>query len=124
MLANRLAQTSRAEAMDDTDRLLPFEERAVEELIRLVERVVDTLTDEVQFSGDGNGVVGPSNGHFLRFALSALRSTDRRQIPHVHRHLPSVDVHDRFAAVDRDHRAAHLELTVLDLVAGVHLALL
>src|SRR5438309_3093420 len=114
MLANRLPQTSRAEAVDDTDRLLPFEERAVEELIGLVERVVDTLADEVQLSGNGDGVVRSSDGHSLRFALSALRSTDRREIPHIDRHLPPVDVHHRLAAVDRDHRAAHLELAVLD----------
>jgi hypothetical protein len=48
MLANRLSQPSRAEAVDDADRLLAFKERTIEELIRFVERVIDALADEVQ----------------------------------------------------------------------------
>ena len=60
MLAHCFAQGAGAEAVDDADGLFSFEECAVEELVGFVERVVDALSDEVQFRGDlGDGVIAP-----------------------------------------------------------------
>jgi hypothetical protein len=52
MLAQRFAQRAGAEAVDDAHGLFAFEQRAIEELVGFVERIVDTLTDEIQLRGD------------------------------------------------------------------------
>ena len=49
MLAHRFSQRSGAEAVDDAHRLLAFEQRAIEKLVGLVERLLHSLADEIQF---------------------------------------------------------------------------
>ena len=52
MLAQRLAQSAGAEAVDDAHGLFPFEQRAVEEAVGFIDGFVDTLADEVEFCVD------------------------------------------------------------------------
>ena len=52
VLPDRLTESSRAEAVDDPHRLLSFEQRAIEELVGLLERIVNTLTNQVELRGN------------------------------------------------------------------------
>src|ERR1700732_603253 len=52
LIADRAAKLSGGAAMDDAHGLLGLEQRTIEELVGLFERIVDALADEVQLGAD------------------------------------------------------------------------
>src|SRR5437763_14495003 len=66
VLAKRFSQCDRPEAVIDSYRLFAFEQRAVEELVRGFDRVVDVLSDQVELRANrGLEIRGSRNARTL-----------------------------------------------------------